>query len=86
MALDILNHSKKKILLELLVLGLLPIIGITISKIIPSLLFDNIHIQILEFVLLGSLSFTVFKISNLLINGVILQKIMPNSKNKLYNS
>ena len=86
MALDILNHSKKKILLELLVLGLLPIIGITISKIIPSLLFDNIHIQILEFVLLGSLSFTVFKISNLLINGVIVQKIIPNSKNKLYNS
>lgn len=77
MTLDILANLKHKLWLEFTSLGLLTIIGIMVFGVIPSLLMtENITIQIISLVFLIGLSFSIFKIIQLLANGFIVEWII----------
>lgn len=66
-----------KIWFDLLTLTSLTIIGFVMFYVaLPLLLVDNLVIQVIGLVILIGLSYAVFKIINLLSNGIIVKNIL----------
>lgn len=77
LTLDILNTNTMKIWFDLLTLTSLTIIGFVMFYVaLPLLLVDNLVIQVIGLVILIGLSYAVFKIINLLSNGIIVKNIL----------